>query len=64
MAKPANYMKESEAAAMLGVKPKTLRVYVYNEKKQKEPFKFIRYKKLTRDVVLYSKTDIEAILNF
>lgn len=64
MAKAANYMSEPEAASLLGLKPKTLRVYVYNEKKQKEPFKFIRYKKLNRDTVIYSRTDIEMILNF
>ncbi|HEU4903198.1 MAG TPA: hypothetical protein VFT06_10410 [Flavisolibacter sp.] len=64
MSKPANYMHEQEAAEMLRIAPKTLRVYVYGEKKKKMPYQTIRYKKLNRDVVVYSKSDIEAILNF
>ena len=62
MSEPANYINEIIAAAMLDLKPKALRVYVCDEKKAKEPFKHIRHKTITPDVVLYSKTDIKAIL--
>lgn len=60
----ANYMAEEEAAKLLRLNHKTLRVYVYNAKRKKEPFCRIRYKKLNRDTVLYSKKDVEQILNF
>ncbi|MDQ3278685.1 MAG: hypothetical protein M3Q06_10180 [Bacteroidota bacterium] len=62
MSKPANYLSETQAAIMLGLKAKALRVYVCDEKKAREPYKHIRHKSITRDVVLYSKTDIEEIL--
>lgn len=55
-----NWIDENTAAAKLGYKPLSLRLFTRNEKRRKLP---IRTKKLNHRTILYSMVDIDNYIN-
>lgn len=60
MAKKPDWINEQEASEMMGLKPRTLRVYTMNAKRKKFE---IKTSKVSKTKIYYDKTDILYYIN-